>query len=374
MKTRTIALLALLLLPTALFSVQVASDDVGSLDGTIQDDYLFAGESLTLSGEVESLFFAGKVLNLSGDATGNLISAGRTLTIDGTVGDDTFIAGRTISLSGAHGSTTFAAGETVTLFDGASIDGALFGAASELTVAGDVDGDLYAGAGTLIISGRVDGDVRAGAGKIIISDGAEITGDFAYESREELSEAELSRIAGTVTFEQSDKEKFEDFPFIWGKWVMMIVSLLSILVFALLFYLFPGISTGKTDRSHRSFWKTVAWGLIPFFGYPLVIGAFFLAGIIFGITVPIGLTLLFSLGALGYILYAFALPQIGSYIAYIFSWKLKDEAGTYKKLLVGFVVAFILGLIPFLNGIAFVIVLSLGWGVAIEKLFARSLA
>jgi hypothetical protein len=69
-----------------------------------------------------------------------------------------------------------------------------------------------------------------------------------------------------------------------------------------------------------------------------IIAVVFVAGIVFGITVPIGIALTASLGLVGYILYAFA-P------------------------------IFVMGLIPVINAISFLVVASLGWGIAIEKLF-----
>ena len=96
-----------------------------------------------------------------------------------------------------------------------------------------------------------------------------------------------------------------------------------------------------------------------------------MAGIIFGITVPIATTLLFSLGLLCYILSALALPQIGSYISLLFSRQLHKDEGSrvFSKSLLGFLPVLLLGMIPFLNLLMWVLVLSLGWGLALERLF-----
>jgi hypothetical protein len=367
--------LTLLFVP-ALSAVEVSVDEsIENERRTIDDDYLFLGETLGFSGTSDSLFFFGKSLLMSGENRGNLIAAGESIDVQGTVADDTFLAGRTLNLTGSLGSTSFVAGETVNLFEGASVAGALFAAGSQVTIAGDITGDLYVGARRLVISGRIDGNVRVGAEGIEIRDGSVITGDFTYDSREELSQAEVSAIEGEVTFKQFDpEERWEEkkpWPFRVGKWLIGLILLLSVLVFTLLLYLFPGLRQVGPHRDHRHFWITVAWGLIPFFTYPLIIGALFLAGILFGITVPIAVTLLFSLGLLSYILSALALPQIGSYISSIFRRRLhqEEESRVFLKSLLGFLPVLILGMIPFLNLLMWIVVLSLGWGVALEKLF-----
>jgi len=79
-----------------------------------------------------------------------------------------------------------------------------------------------------------------------------------------------------------------------GKWVLHIIASLSLLVFTLLFYLFPGTRNLDTERAHRRFWKTVAWGLLQFFG----------------IIVPIAIALEASFGFVGYTLYAIALQML----------------------------------------------------------------
>lgn len=370
----TILAILLILVSGSVFAIEINTDDaVKSMDRRIDDDYLHLGESLGFSGSSDSLIFFGKSLAMSGENRGNLIAAGETITVSGRVADDGFIAGRSVSLTGQLGGTTFTAGESVNLLAGASVDGALFVGAGTATIAGDVDGDLYAGARTLVIAGTINGDVHTGAGEIELTEGAVITGDFTYDSDTELSAAERSRIRGTVSMVDFDPDKKGDKDFDFGPvgWIFRIVLLLSILVFALLFYLFPGFKGQDTERDNGRFWTTVGWGLIPFFLYPVAIVGVLLAGIAFGITVPIGLTLLASIGLLGYVLYAFALPQIGAYLSRALGWALheREDGALHVKTLLGFAPVFVLGLIPFVNGLAFIIASALGWGVAIEKLF-----
>lgn len=371
-----IAVLIVLLLAPGVTAVELTTDEsVQNESRTIDDDYLFLGESLGFSGRSDSLYFLGKNLLMSGQNRGNLIAAAETIDLEGEVGDDTFLAGRTLNISGSLGSTSFVAGETVSLFEGSTVSGALFAAGSQVTLAGDISGDLYAGARRLIIAGRVDGNVRVGAAKIEIREGAVIAGDFIYDSREELSETELSAIQGSVTFREFDPEETWEEKKPWllrgGKWIFGLVLLLSVLVFTLLLYLFPGLRQAGPRRDHRHFWITVAWGLIPFFAFPLIIGALLLSGIVFGITVPIAITLFFSLGLISYVLSALALPQIGSYISANFRRQLHQDEGSriFLKSLLGFVPVLVLGMIPVVNMLMWIVVLSLGWGVALERLF-----
>ena len=55
----------------------------------------------------------------------------------------------------------------------------------------------------------------------------------------------------------------------------------------------------------------------------------------------------------------------------VFGWSvyLRDDRAPFVRTLIGFIPVFVLGLIPGLNAISFLIAVSLGWGIAIEKLF-----
>lgn len=370
MTTRILAFAALIAaLSGPLSAVELSlGESQAEESGTVDDDYLFLGENLGFSGRTESLFFFGEDLSFSGTASGNLIAAAEIIDAEGSVADDTFLAARTITMSGAFGSTTFVAAETVALNAGATVTGALFAAGREVRISGTVEGDLYAGARELVIAGTVNGDVRAGARRISILEGARITGDLTYDAGAQLSPAELSRVGGSVSFDEMEKRDgkiLEGFPFGVAKWIARIVVSLSALVFALLFYLFPGIRMAESRRDNRRFWKTVAWGLLPFFGYPVLIGAAFLAGIVFGITVPIAIALAAAVGPLAFILSALAMPQLGSYVARLFKMELHQQDSVYRKLLLGFPFVLVLGAIPFLNGLFFLLYISLGWGIAI---------
>jgi cytoskeletal protein CcmA (bactofilin family) len=364
--------LILLAAPLSLFAVEIVKGEAPiRLDDVVSDDVIVIGETLAFEGSVESLVFFGETLFMSGQNDGNLVAAARTLEIGGRVADDAFLAGRSVSLSGELGNTTFVAGETVAVAPRGIVRGSLLVGARTVEIAGTIDGDLYVGAGSLVLSGTVRGDVTVGAGEITITEGAVVDGDFTYDADDELSGEERGRIAGTV-----QRREFSEMPekpgsLAAGKWVVRIIGLLSLLVFALVFYLFPGTRRLDTGRGHRRFWKTVAWGLIPFFGYPVAIAVVFLAGIVFGITVPIGIVLTASLGLVGYVMYAFALPQIGNYLSIIFGWSLhvKDDRAPFSRTLLGFAPVFVLGLVPVVNAISFLIVASLGWGIAIERLF-----
>lgn len=338
----------------------------------IEDDALYLGKTLVFGGIVESLIFFGETLVMSGTGEGNLVAAGKSLQVDGVIGDDTFVAGRRVTLNGELGSTTFAAAESIELTSSGTIDGALLAGGDTVTVAGTVDGDLYVGAGTLIISGTVTGDVTAGAKEIVITDTATVMGDFTYDSEEALTEAERARVNGAIRLEEWGGEQGKAMAKFPGKWAFRLVASLSTLVFALLLYLFPGTRTLDVDRGHRRFWKTIAWGLIPFFGFPILVAFVFFGGIVFGITIPIGIALVAGLGILGYVLYALALPQIGNYLSSLAGLKVHTRStdAPFLRTVLGFAPVLVLGMIPVLNGIAFILVASLGWGIALEKLFS----
>lgn len=378
MRARTLTLTAILFcVAIASFGVELAVDESQQNEtGTINDDYLVIRESLGFSGSTESLYFFGESLSFTGTASGNLLAAAENIDAEGRVDDDTFLAGRTVSMNGEFSSTTFAVAESVLLTENAGVSGALFAAGRDVRIDGTVDGDLYSAARELLIAGTVDGDVRARGRSIRILETGRITGDLHYDAPRELSAAERERVDGSVTFDELPsmrKESLWGFPFALAKWITRIVISLSLLLFTLLFYLFPGIRMPESRRDQKRFWKTIAWGLLPFFGYPVLIGTFFLAGILFGITVPIAIALAAAIGPLVFLLSALAMPQLGSYVARLFRMELHQREAVYPKLLLGFPFVLVLGTIPFLNGVFFLLYISLGWGIALEQLFAKDI-
>lgn len=380
MNRRLISILVVTLIAAApLAAVDVHVDEELDTEGaSIPDDYLFVGKRLAFTGSAHSLYFLGRDLEVSGSTRDSVFAMAGSLDIDGSIGEDAVLAARSVDLTGTFGSTTFAAGDTVRLADGAEVAGGFFAAGRRVEIAGDVGGDLYAGARRLVISGRIDGDVTVGADRIVLEDGAVVTGDFTYTSDRRMSDEELVAVQGQITFKEADfAEEWRE-----GRWwfrigslVFTLVALLSGLVFTLLFNLFPGLRVRGAARGHARFWTTFAWGLIPFFGFPVLIGALFLAGFFFGITVPIAISLSFGLGLVMFILTALALPEIGAYVSRLFGWELaeREDGAVLLKALVGFVPILVLGLIPFVQSIVSVIVLALGWGIAIERLFDVSL-
>lgn len=356
-------------------AVELHMDEAPATEArTIDDDYLFMGESLGMTGAVESLYFFGETLTFTGRATGNLVAAAGTLVVEGDVSDDTMLAARTLTIGGRLADTSFVAAETLTMLPAATVGGALFAAAGDVRIDGTLEDDLLVAGREVLISGIVEGDVRAHAKELRIAPDARIVGDLTYSSDRELGAEELARVGGTVRIEEPDPER--DYRAPWflrlAPWVGQLVVLLSGLAFTLLVYLFPGFRGVDTARNGRRFWVTIAWGLIPFFAYPILIGALFLAGFAFGITVPVALSLVFSLGVLAYVLGAFALPQIGVYVRMLIGRSGADatrRGAPFTDALIGFVPVLVLGMIPILNGFVFILVTSLGWGMAIERMF-----
>ena len=373
------SLLALLLvaLPFSVWAVDVQTSRRAVEESrTVDDDYLFGGRSLSLTGMVDSLYFTGRDLDVDGTVSQNLIAAARSLTVDGAVSGESVLAAQSVEVSGSLSDTAFVAAETVDIARNGEVSGALFIAGNTVVLDGAVDGDLYVAARRLTVRGTIRGNVRAAAADIRLEPSATVEGDVTYDAEAPLSQAEVGVVRGEVTEREWGRERgWRPWIVPLARWITNAIVLLSVLAFSLLLYLFPGMRQIEADRDSRRFWTAFAWGLIPFFLYPVLIGALFFAGFAFGITIPIAVSLMLGAGALAFLLSAYALPQIGGYIANLFSWNLSEGRGgaVILKTLLGFVPVLIIGLVPYVQSLAGLIVLALGWGVLLEKLLGRSL-
>lgn len=373
----TLVLLAIAL-PFSLWAVDVQTSRRAAEESrTVEDDYLFAGRSLSLTGSVDSLYFTGRDLDVDGTVGQNLIAAARSLSVDGEVSGESVLAAQSVEVSGSLSDTAFVAAESVDIAQNGQVIGALFVAGNTVVLDGAVDGDLYVAARRLTVRGTISGDVHAAAADVRLEPGARIEGNFTYDAEAPLSQAEIGVVGGEVTEREWGRERgWRPWVAPLARWITNAILLLSVLAFSLLLHLFPGMRQMDADRDSRRFWVTVAWGLIPFFLYPVLIGALFFAGFAFGITIPIAVSLMLGAGALAFLLSAYALPQIGGYIARLFSWNLSEGRGgaVILKTLLGFVPVLIIGLVPYVQSLVGIVVLALGWGVLLEKLLGRSLS
>lgn len=336
--------------------------------GEFDEDYLFIGNELNFSGEAEDLVFLGKRLTFKGKTRLGLIALCRDLIYSGTSDNGIIAAAMDITADGSIRGNNYIACRNFLTSENSLINGNVFIGCARLSVDGRLDGNLYAGASELIINNEIKGDVSFKGRQIIFGDNGKIDGNLSYSTREKLSEKDLSKVSGKVTFERESKKELDQkrkpgkhaAGFLFG--LALFISF--VIVGSLLLFL-PAFKRLDEKQSARSFWNTALLGLIPILIYPgIVVLCFALI-----VTIPFAFVLIFSFIPLFFIANIIGVTLLGKYLVSLLKWNLEKR---HSQFIIGALVAALLSLIPFINLLSFLFVSALGWGVLISFLFRKN--
>jgi cytoskeletal protein CcmA (bactofilin family) len=377
-----VGLLGLLVASTAV-AAEFADEEVYRLEAgeVIEDDLYVAAEQVYIDGTVQGdLIAAGSLVEINGTVTGDVIAAGAGIRINGEVQDDVRAAGNGIEISGTVGDDVIVAGggESPTFMPGAgqnvaqgirltnesSVGGdvVLFGGLG--IVEGVVEGDLNAFAQRLSIGAQVGGDAEAGAGTLTFSSGAAIAGDLLYRS-EERTDVPQGVVSGEVTFREVEEEQADPVAQVLG-WLWR--TALILLGFALLGWLLlrfaPRTLTRPASTISERTGATALTGLVAallFMFIPLASALLVFAVILFwgwfpGIAMGLFLFGLFSLAW-------FLSPLVtGLWLGRWFASLLGRDMGQTPALMLGIVLLVILGRLPFIGWIIYLVSFILAVG------------
>jgi cytoskeletal protein CcmA (bactofilin family) len=238
------------------------------------------------------------------------------------------------------GPVTVGSGETAD--DVVVIDG-------PVSVAGRVRGDLVVVSGRLRISGTVDGDVVAVAERATLAPGARVGGDLIYGDKRPVVPAGAT-VEGDVD-RVSVGEITDPVGFIGAAAVWIAVSVSTLVFGLLLLWLAPRALEAAFTAARTSLGPTVGWGLLLFFGLPIlaVIALVTLVGI------PLGGALLLALVPLYAIGYTTSAWLLGRRLV-------GPPRGRVLAFLAGLAILRVLAIIPILGGIVWFAATVVGLG------------
>jgi cytoskeletal protein CcmA (bactofilin family) len=218
-----------------------------------------------------------------------------------------------------------------------------------VSVAGRVRGDLVVVSGRLRISGTVDGDVVAVADRAVLASGARVGGDFVYGDKRPLVPGGAT-IGGDVQ-RVSASDVTDPVGFIGAAAIWVAVSVSALVLGLLLLWLAPRGLDAAFRAASTSLGLTIGWGLLLFFGLPIlaVIALVTIVGI------PLGVALLLALlpiYAIGYTTSAWLLGRrlVG------------PPRGRVLAFLAGLAILRVLALIPIVGGIVWFAATVVGLG------------
>jgi len=351
---------AFLLLPITALAADFRADSnnsnisVGA--GELTKNLYAAGQNVKVDALIEKdLVAAGSSVTVNKGCTGDLFVAGSNLNISGEVGGSARIAGSTISYNAGTNDDLLIAGSKISVLDGTSISGDTFLAGSEISVGTvHIGGNLKAAGSNISIGGAIDGNVLVkSSSAVALSDNTIIKGNFVYYSEKPVVLGENTQIMGKTEFHQingnaSTFANLKSGAYLSGLFYRLISSFL---IGIFLVYLFAKFSKKLASDVFVNFWSNLGWG------------AFFLiiSPIIALILISLVLTMWFGFAMLLlYILYlmlaygALALV-LGSVLDKVVNRR-ADHLINWVTVLIGAVLAVLLGFVPVLGSIIICVV------------------
>jgi hypothetical protein len=246
-----------------------------------------------------------------------------------TIGPQVVIEGRAFVVP------TETAGSIV-IFDGPAI------------VAGTVNGSVVAFHGPVTIAGTVRGNVVSVSDRVVVLAGAHITGDVRSRDRAQISSQ--ARVDGAVG--GIDYSGLHDAVRI-GRFIWWLGVTVSVLVLGLLVLFVPNAADGTVRAAAGRTGASVGWGLILFFGLPIV--AVLLAVLV--VTLPLGLALLLAFGLILLLGYANSVWLLGRLIV-------RAPRNRFLAFLAGWGIFRIVALLPIAGGSVWTLAAIFGLGAA----------
>lgn len=350
----------------------------------IDDDlYVSAGE-IYIEGEVTGdLYAAGGYIEVSGVVGGDIVAAGGGLVVSGQVGDDVRLAGGGIDIRGTIGDDLIVAGgggqgvafpmqmgsrtvrQGVRIDSSANVGGDGMIVGGEALLDGRVAGDLFVGAGVFELRGEVLGDAEIRTSQMQISEGGRIGGTLTYTSDQEGDVP--AGAADSVRYEAPQRE--EEGTSIIATLIGWMLRTLAVLVgISLLGWLLlrfaPGLLERPVEAIEAGALESILWGLgaaallifIPLASVIIVAAVWTFWGIFPGLV-----TFLFLFATLA-LIWFFSPLVTGLWLGRQIGEQINLGGGALVSLLVGALLIVLLGRVPILGWLVYLLSFLLALG------------
>jgi cytoskeletal protein CcmA (bactofilin family) len=324
-------------------------------DTDVDNEVWVGADTIAIDGTLrQSLFGLTQTADLDGAFEKDVWIIGREIELHGVTRQNARFAARdSIQIYGQVGQSLMAAAVQSIRIDEAAVIGqdALL-TATDVLVLGEINGDLTVRAKRAILSGRIAGDADIQADEITLLKGAQIRGNFTYDSAREPAYA-TNQIAGAVEKHQPVARTELSLSGIVAQVFFFLAALVAGLCFIAIL---PRYTEAAVRRVRTSFWQSLLTGAIAFFLLPLA--ALLLLFTLIGI--PLALLTGISYGLL---LYA-AKFIVGIAIAGALLKRGMRQPFTSQALClaVGLILLYGLGAVPLIGGMVSIVVLFTGLG------------
>lgn len=379
------AVLMSMLLAGTTLAAEFVSNEIYRLPAgeVVNDDLYIAANTIYIDGVVDGdLIAIGNYVEISGTVTRDAIIAAAEINIRGTIQDDARLAAARIMISGTIGDDLLmAAGggaggvpfpigrrpveQGIRLGRSAKVGGDVVIGAGAAIVEGTIGGDLLASAGSLTLAAAVAGAAQLDVGQLVVLDAARVAGTLRYTSAEQVLIPEA--VAPNVEFVVKAGERVQSQPVNqFLDWLVRTVLIVA--GFALLGWLMLRFAPGALIRPAQTLaanpGRSVLSGVliaILFIFLPLASALLvFLMSVFWG-WLP-GIVLFLFLFALLAVIWYLSPLVTGLWLGWQVRRGLKRKLNDMVALLAGVVLLVLLGRIPILGWLVYLVsfVLALG--------------
>ncbi|WP_336985632.1 hypothetical protein [Altererythrobacter aquiaggeris] len=332
-------------------------------------------------------FFSAEDINLKINSIDDVFAAGGRVRVDATRADHLVIAGSEISVSNAALQDLFAVGGKMDLNSGTvaddivvaggsikvrptfSIGGSAVMAGGDVRMETSVPADLRIGAGSVYVNAAVGGDARLSGDAVRLGPATRIAGDLLYRTSNLVIEPGAVITGRRLILPAQDQSAFES----WGRGageLFPVITLAAAAGFAILVvaiaFAVPGLMRSSARFIRTSPLRSLGIGTIIAAGVPVAIILLFFTVV----GAPLGLLLGAICLAVTPVAIAATAFLIGMEMRRVMSGAGEPPARLPARLLwpaAGAAVILILGLIPFLGMLVWLLAMLLGLGAVASR-------
>lgn len=331
----------------------------------INETLFAAGRTVNIDSEVfGDVFCAGQNITVSGAVHGDVVCAGQTVNVSGTVDGDVRLAGQNVTLGAKVAGNATITTQSFVLESTGKIGGDASIAGTDTTLNGEVGRDLAVGGSQVTVSSLVGRNVQASANNLTLSSSAKVNGNIALTSHNNIHKDSGAVVSGKITRtepkEQPSKSKHGAI-FGFGLAWFLYCFLAMLATAMVLVLLFPRLFQGVTDQAMPRPWMALLTGVAASILVPVL-------GVIIAITI-IGIPLAMLLALVWLVICFLSGPAFAYYIGRLI---LRRSTHALLIMLVGAAVLLVLYFIPILGILAILAAFWIGTGMLVLELFNRT--
>jgi len=323
------------------------------------NDFLNADETVDVKSEgaTGDVVVAGANVKITGDVQGYVMAAGANVTVDAPIGNDLWAAGANVDLNAPVADNVMLAGSSVNISDKATVGGNARIAASSVNIMGRITRNLQVAGANVALASDVGGSADLHGERVVIEPNAVIHGRLTIHSPNDPVISPQAQVLGGTEYVRSEGKNRGFGGWLTG-WLIRFVWLSILGLFAV--WVSSVWVNRVSDTLKRETGRSILTGLIAVIAAPILC-------ILLLVTV-IGIPLGVVLGGMTIV----ALMLSGMFVAYfIGGWitsQLKQwENSNLAKVLLGSLAVSIVIMLPWIGGLAKLIIVMFGVGAFIVE-------